>query len=610
MSERLAQLRKKAMALPENPGVYIMKNSSGKIIYIGKAKSLKNRVSQYFGSQSRHSVKSLKLIESIRDFDYIMTDSEFEALVLECSLIKQHKPKYNILLKDDKGYHYIKITDGEYPKISAEKQKLDDGAEYIGPYTSAFSVNNSVDEALKIFKLPQCSKSFPRDIGKGRPCLNSHMGQCSAVCSGRVSRKDYTEAVNSAVDFLKGGSVNAVKAMRREMNEASESLEFEKAAKLRDRIYAIERLGEKQKVVANGVREQDVFCIVRGKETACFAVLRFKDGRLYDSEHFFVDEFDDLGFARNELITRYYSIRDFVPKIITLDGEIEDKELLLRWLCEKSGKTVRIAIPQKGEQARLIEMCRNNAVDKLARHMGKSAKKENALDELAQLLGLPYAPEFIESYDISHTAGSENVAGMVVFKDGMPFKPYYKKFSVKGFTGQDDYSSMAEVLTRRFTHYLDENEKDMGFKQLPDLILVDGGRGQVNAAVKALKKFGLNIPVYGMVKDDKHKTRAIAENSGEIAINSKREVFALVTAIQDEVHRFAIGYHRQRRSDKAFNSELTGIEGIGKKRADALMKHFRTISAVKKASVEELCAVGGISKKAAENIFNYFNADS
>lgn len=610
MSEKLAQLRKKAMALPENPGVYIMKNSSGKIIYIGKAKSLKNRVSQYFGSQSRHSIKSLKLIENVADFDYIMTDSEFEALVLECSLIKQHKPKYNILLKDDKGYHYIKITGGEYPKISAQKQKLDDGAEYIGPYTSAFSVNNSVDEALKIFKLPQCSKSFPRDIGKGRPCLNSHIGQCAAVCSGRVSRKDYTEAVNSAVDFLKGGSVNAVKAMRREMNEASESLEFEKAAKLRDRIYAIERLGEKQKVVANGVREQDVFSIVQGKGIACFTVLRFKDGRLYDSEHFFVDEFDDLCFARNELIMRYYSIRDFVPKTITLDGEIEDKELLLRWLCEKAGKAVRLAIPQKGEQARLIEMCRNNAVDKLARHMGKSAKKENALDELAQLLGLPYAPEFIESYDISHTSGSENVAGMVVFKDGMPFKPYYKKFSIKGFTGQDDYASMAEVLTRRFNHYFDENETDKGFKQLPDLILVDGGRGQVNACVKALEKFGLNIPVYGMVKDDKHKTRAIAENSGEIAINSKREVFALVTAIQDEVHRFSVGYHRQKRSDKTFNSELTGVEGIGKKRADALMKHFRTISAVKKASVEELCAVGGISKKAAENIFNYFNADS
>ncbi|MCR4925169.1 MAG: excinuclease ABC subunit UvrC [Clostridiales bacterium] len=594
------------MALPENPGVYIMKNSSGKIIYIGKAKVLKNRVSQYFGSQNRHTLKVLKMVENVYDFDYIMTDSEFEALVLECSLIKQHQPKYNILLKDDKGYHYIKIEGKEYPRISVAKQKIDDGARYIGPYTSSFSVTNAVDEALKIFRLPQCSKVFPRDIGKGRPCLNSHIGLCSAVCSGKMSREEYLESVNSAIAFLQGSSADAVRDMKKQMNECAENLDFEKAARLRDRIYAIEKLNEKQKVFAKSVEEQDVFSLVQGKTLSCFMVLRFKDGRLYDSEHFFVDETDEPSAMRNELLKRYYSMRDFVPKRIMLDAEAEDMTLLEEWLSQKSGRSVKLVVPQRGEQAKLLEMCRSNAIDKLTQKMGKSTKQENALAELAKVLGLPHAPEFIESYDISHTGGSDNVAGMVVFKDGLPFKPYYKKFAIKGFTGQDDYASMAEVVERRFTHYLDENETDEGFKQLPDLILLDGGQGQVSAVARVLEKMGIDVPLFGMVKDSKHRTRAIAKNSGEISINSKREVFSLVTSIQDEVHRFAIGYHHKKHSKTAMKSGLVDIEGVGAKRANDLLKHFKTLANIKKASVEELMQVKGMPKNVAENIYNYF----
>lgn len=606
MNEKLPQLRKKAMSLPEKPGVYIMKNSAGKIIYIGKAKVLKNRVSQYFGSQARHTVKVLKMVENVDDFDYIMTDSEFEALVLECSLIKQHQPKYNILLKDDKGYHYIKIEGKDYPKIKVAKQKLDDGARYIGPYTSSFSVSNAVDEALKIFRLPQCNRVFPRDIGKGRPCLNSHIGQCCAVCSGKVSKKEYNEAFNAAVDFLQGGSAKALRQMRQEMDEAAENLEFEKAARLRDRIRAIEKLGEKQKVYAKNIEQQDIFCLVQGKGIACFMVLRFKDGRLYDSEHFFIDDCEDLPTARNELLTSYYSMRDFVPARVMLDGEVEDSELLSQWLSEKAGKSVKIIIPQRGEQAQLLEMCRSNAIDKLAHRLGKSAKTENALAELGRILGLPSAPEYIESYDISHTAGSDNVAGMVVFKDGMPFKPYYKKFAIKGFDGQDDYASLAQTLERRFTHYLDENETDPGFKQKPDLILLDGGQGQVNAVAKVLEKMNIDVPLFGMVKDDRHRTRAIAKDNGIISINSKREVFALVTSIQDEVHRFAIGYHHKKHSKRALESGLIQIEGVGEKRAAELLKHFKSVAKIKNANLDELMSVKGMPKATAENIFNYF----
>jgi excinuclease ABC subunit C len=603
------ELRKKSMALPKTPGVYLMKNKKGEIIYVGKAKALKNRVSQYFGSQNTHTVKVRKMVENVNDFDYIMTDSEFEALVLECSLIKQYSPKYNILLKDDKGYSYIKITDEEWPKISAVKQKSNDSARYVGPYTSSFSVTNSVDEALKIFMLPQCSKSFPREIGKSRPCLNYFIKQCSAPCAGKISCKDYNEAVNSAVKFLEGDSANVINDLKNEMNEAAEKLDFERAARLRDRINSIKKVNEKQKVVGSDVKEQDVFAIAQSEDRYCLSILRFSDGRLKDNEWFIFNEADSLPETRRELITRFYSMGRSIPKRVTADGEIDDSELLEQWLSETAGHKVELVIPQRGRQLEIVTMCRSNASQKLALSMGRSGKTTAALDELARLLNLDKPPVMIESYDISHTAGSDNVAGMVVFKNGLPYKKNYRRFAIKGFTGQDDYASMAEVISRRLNRYVQEKDSGEGFGILPDLILLDGGIGQVNAVLPIVKAMGFSIPVFGMVKDNKHRTRAIASDGGEIAINSKRQAFTLVSTIQEEVHRFAVAYHRTKHKASSINGTLTKIDGIGEKKSKALLKHFKTISAIKEANVDELCAVEGINEAAAQKVYDYFRKD-
>lgn len=603
---QITELRKKAMALPKSPGVYLMKNEKGKIIYVGKAKALKNRVSQYFGSQNTHSVKVRKMVENVFDFDYIMTDSEFEALVLECSLIKQYSPKYNILLKDDKGYSYIKITKGDWPKISAVKQKSKDSAQYIGPYTSSFSVTSSVDEARKIFMLPGCNKNFPKDIGKGRPCLNYYIKQCSAPCTGKVSCADYNEAVNSAVKFLQGDSSKIISELTSEMEQAAENLEFEKAAKLRDRIASIRKVNEKQKVAGSDVREQDVFALAQSEDKHCLSVLRFFDGRLRDSEWFIFDDIDTLPETRREFITRFYSMGRTIPKRITVDGEVSDSELLTQWLSETAGRKIEINIPQRGRQLELVTMCRNNASQKLALSMGRSGKTTAALDELARLLGLSKPPVFIESYDISHTAGSDNVAGMVVFKNGQPFKKNYRRFAIKGFEGQDDYGSMAEVISRRLNRYVEEQDTEEGFGILPDLILLDGGIGQVNAVLPIIKAFGFDIPVYGMVKDSKHRTRAIASDGGEIAINSKRQAFTLISTIQEEVHRYSVAYHHSKHKKSMLNATLTKIDGVGEKKSKALLKHFKTITAIKEASIEELCKAEGINRVIAEKVYNYF----
>lgn len=602
----IQELRKKAMALPKTPGVYLMKNEKGKIIYVGKAKALKNRVSQYFGSQNTHSLKVRRMVENVFDFDYILTDSEFEALVLECSLIKQYSPKYNILLKDDKGYSYIKITKGEWPKISAVKQKGNDSARYIGPYTSSFSVTASVDEALKIFMLPRCNKSFPREIGKGRPCLNYFIKQCSAPCAGKITCEEYNEAVDSAIKFLRGDSADIISELTSEMEEAADNLEFEKAAKLRDRIASIKKINEKQKVVGSDVKEQDVFAIAQAEDRYCLSVLRFFDGRLRDNEWFIFDDIDTLPETRRELITRFYSMGRTIPKRVTVDGEVSDCELLNEWLSETAGRKIEITVPQRGRQLELVTMCRNNASQKLAITMGRSGKATAALDELARLLGLTKPPVFIESYDISHTAGSDNVAGMVVFKNGLPYKKNYRRFAIKGFEGQDDYGSMAEVISRRLNRYVEEQDTEEGFGVLPDLILLDGGIGQVNAVLPIIKAFGLDIPVYGMVKDNKHRTRAIAFDGGEIAINSKRQAFTLISTIQEEVHRYSVAYHHSKHKKSTLTTTLIGIEGIGEKKSKALLKHFKTISAIREASIEELCKVDGINKVIAEKVFNYF----
>lgn len=603
----IQELRQKAMRLPQTPGVYLMKNRQGTIIYVGKAKALKNRVSQYFGSHRNHGVKVIRMVENVADFDYILTDSEFEALVLECSLIKQYNPKYNILLKDDKGYSYIRVSNDGWPMISAVLQKNEDGATYIGPFTSHFTVNNSVDEALKIYRLPRCGKLFPRDIGKGRPCLNYFIQQCSAPCAGKISEAEYREAVDEALAFLKGGTSDALQDLQKRMEQAAENLEFEKAARLRDRINAIKRSADKQKVYSAAVEEQDVFAVVCEKEKSCLNVLRFDDGRLRESEFFIFDTPENLPECRTELIRSFYSMDRHVPPRIAVDGEMEDEELMGQWLSEKAGRKVYIVQPQRGAQMQLIDLCQKNAAEKLMQTSGRTSRHATALRELASLLGLSSIPEYIESYDISHTAGSDNVAGMVVFKDGVPYKPAYKRFSIKSFTGQDDYGSMAEVLERRFRHYLEEKDTGEGFGKLPDLILLDGGQGQVHAVQPVLEQLGIHVPLFGMVKDNHHRTRAIAADGGEIALTSKRSAFTLVSEIQEEVHRFSIGYHRSKHRKAGLSTTLTDIEGIGPARAKALLQHFRTLTAVKEADIDDLCAVKGISRPAAEAVYYTFH---
>jgi len=409
--EHIKELRSRAMRLPLSPGVYIMHDKSGKIIYIGKAKALKSRVSQYFGSETNHDDKVRRMVSNVDDFEYILTDSEFEALVLECSLIKQHTPKYNILLKDDKGYHYIKVTAGPWPMISEAKQILDDGANYIGPYVSSWATKESVDEALKIFRLPNCTRKFPQDIGKARPCLNYYIKQCCAPCRGKMSEAEYNEYVDEAIEFLRGGSGDCIREMTNKMNTAAESLDFERAARIRDRLAAIRRMGDRQKVVAVRVPEQDIIALAQGAETSCFEVFRFINSRLCDRETFLLGETGSPKTARSEFIERYYSMRDRIPPRVCLDGSAESTELLEEWLTKKAGKKVIISVPQKGEQAQLVEMCRNNAAEQLAQVTGRTGREASALDELGRLLGMEQPPLYIESYDISNLAGGRKRGG-------------------------------------------------------------------------------------------------------------------------------------------------------------------------------------------------------
>ncbi|MBR2715233.1 MAG: excinuclease ABC subunit UvrC [Ruminococcus sp.] len=610
MNEKLRELRKKAMALPLSPGVYIMKNKSRDIIYIGKAKALKNRVSQYFGSQNSHSEKVRRMVENVYDFEYIITDSEFEALILECSLIKQHAPKYNILLKDDKGYSYIKITGEKWRRISYALQKDDDDATYIGPYKSSYYVKNSVEQAQKIFKLPTCNRKFPQDFRKSRPCLNFHIKQCCAPCTGKVKLSEYNEYVEEALQFLKGGDAKSVKMLTEKMMEASDNLDFERAAKIRDQIKSIKKMRDKQKVVNTTAQEQDVIAYASDNKKGSFEVFRFAHGRLFDRESFIINDPGDESEARREFILRYYTLRDDIPRNIMLDKEVEDASILEKWLSEKRSKRVYINVPKIGEQKHLVDMCLKNAFEALGQQSGVIGKQYAVLESLRDMLSLKEVPFYIESYDISNTSGSENVAGMVVFEDGKPKKSAYRKFKIKSFFGQDDYGSLAEVIERRFTEYLkakDDENSDGGFGRKPDLILLDGSVGQVNAVKPVLNKLNIDVPVFGMVKDDRHRTRAIVSDEGEIAIRPDRNVFSFITQIQDEVHRFAIGFHHQRRKKTVTSSTLQSIEGIGQVRAKSLLKYFRTIENIKNASLEELESAPKMTHDSALMVYKHFH---
>lgn len=600
----------KAQALPEEPGVYIMKNSSDKVIYIGKAKNLKNRVSQYFASQSRHNIKVRKMVSNVSDFDYIIVNSEFEALILECNLIKQYMPKYNILLKDDKGYSYVRVCNGEWKSISAVFRKENDGCTYYGPYTSIDYINTAVKEARDIFMLAHCNKKFPADIRKnGRTCLNYHINLCSGVCAGHISKEEYNRNVDNALRFVLGEKNEIISELREQMNVAAENLEFERAAKFRDKLKAIEKLSQKQYVVDMKYQNQDVFGIANVEDKSCLNVLTVRNGAIINTESFIFDRIDESEDDYTEIISNYYSQQQEFPDRICIDFEFSDDSLLTEYLKKLSGKAISLYSPKRGEGLNLIEKARNNATEKLTRVLSSNNKRTAVLYELKELLGLEKLPYVIESYDISNMNGSENVAGMVVFSDGRPDKKAYRKFEIKGFQGQDDYRSLAEVIERRILEYEKYKGENNSFGIKPDLILLDGGVGQVNSVRPVLEKYGFDVPLFGMVKDSKHRTRAITTGGKEITINDNRSVFTFISAIQEEVHRFAIGYHRQLKNKHSYSSALTSVPGIGESKAKKLMKHFGSINKIKEASVDELIKVKGIGKNDADMIYKFYRTD-
>ncbi len=623
---RLEYLREKVKKLPLQPGIYIMKDKKGQIIYIGKAKALKNRVSSYFRSVEKHTPKVYRMVENVWDFEYIVTSSEFEALVLECSFIKQHTPKYNILLKDDKGYHYIRVGGGEYGKITACHQPQKDGARYLGPYISGYVVKQTVDEVNKVFLLPTCNRNFPQEIGKQRPCLNYHIKQCMAPCSGKISPQEYAEALEEAVSFLKGSSANIQKILTQKMMQAAEAMQYEKAARYRDRIRAIQGLAENQKVVSIRYEEEDVIALVQSSVKCCAVVLQFRDYRLVDKEYFMLDELSE--FAQNASLTdskeqavepmmqelrtqfvlRYYDMKQQVPKAVVLDGPPSCQQELEEYLCQKAQRSVQLLLPQKGDQMKLLQMAKENASQQIAEQTRRTSREISALDELARLLGLHQVPNYIEAYDISNIGSETIVAGMVVFEGGRPLKGAYRKFSVRSVVGKpDDYASMREVLTRRLERYEQHKQEGVGFGRLPDLILLDGGRGHVAAVKPLVRQMGFDIPIFGMAKDDRHRTRTIATEDGELSVSSFRAAFDLLTSIQDEVHRFSIGYSRSKHASRAMESVLRSVEGIGENRAKNLFLRFRTLKAMEAATVEQLEETPGMTHLTALNLYRYLH---
>lgn len=606
---RLPFLAEKAHKLPLEPGVYIMKNKAGDIIYIGKAKALKNRVSSYFRAVEKHLPKVYQMVSHVYDFDFIVTDSEFEALVLECSMIKLHSPKYNILLKDDKGYSYIKIAPKQFSRIRQAFHRDNDDGEYIGPYLSAFVVNETVDEVNRVFMLPTCNRKFPQDFGKKRPCLNFYIKRCMGVCRGKISLEEYNEILAQAKDYIKSGSAQSVKQLTARMNQFAESMQYEKAAQIRDRIRAISHINDSQKVVFTSAANQDVIALQRTESDTCAVILKFRGDRLVDKQDYLLGAVDDLHAARTEFVLRYYTTRQDLPKKIQLDGQIKDMEIMARLFSEQAGRKVEVRVPQRGEQLKLVEMAKKNAAERLSQKTMRTGREVAALDELARLLGLEKPPVYIESYDISNIGSETVVAGMVVFENGRPLRKCYRKFNIKTVQGTDDYASMSEVLQRRFDRYLDAQQQDEAFDRLPDLILLDGGKGHVSTIIPMLLQMGIKVPVFGMVKDDKHHTRAIASTGGEIAISSNRSAFTLVSTIQEEVHRYSISFSRAKHQKNSFELSLTKCPGIGQARAKEIYKHFKTIKAVRQATEEELAGVKGVSKPAARKLFEFLHAE-
>lgn len=609
-----AELKK----LPDSPGVYIMRNEADEIIYVGKAKVLKNRVRQYFQNSANHSVKVKTMVSHIDHFEYIVTGSELEALILENNLIKKHEPKYNIRLKDDKTYPYIKVTVNEmFPRVFMTRKVLKDKAKYFGPFTSGLTVKENIELIHNIWELRRCSKVFPRDINKERPCLNYHIGQCKAPCAGLVSEEEYGKMVKGVIDFLSGKTEGVIGELTDKMMRASENLEFEKAAQYRDTIESVKSLNEKQIIENMHINERDVIGFARNENGQSVVQIFFiRGGKITGREHFMPENCEDVSdtVLMSEFMEQFYSGTPYIPKEIILQCDIEEYDLISRWLSEQKGQRVNILVPQKGERKRLVDMARNNAqitLDKFgANIMREHQRTTGALEEIKKALEIDFDLTRIESYDISNTQGFQSVASMVVFENGMPKRSDYRKFKIKTVIGANDYASMAEVISRRFTRYINETTdptvKKAGFDRLPSMIFLDGGKGQISAVKEVLDDMGIVVPVCGMVKDDHHRTRALLYKGKERALDSHSEGFKLITRIQDEVHRFAIDYHRQLRNQKQVHSILEDIKGIGSVRRKALMAHFKDISKIKDADVEELKSVEGMDRKSAEAVYNFF----
>ena len=602
--------------LPARPGVYIMHDEKDHIIYVGKAVSLKNRVRQYFQASRNKGVKIEQMVTHIRRFEYIVTDSELEALVLECNLIKEHHPKYNTMLMDDKTYPFIKVTTGEaFPRVLLSRKMLKDKAKYFGPYTSSQAVRDAIDLIHKLYHLRSCNRSLPRDIGKERPCLNYHIKQCDAPCQGYISQEEYGKSVNEVLRFLNGNYDAVLKELEEKMNAASEALEFERAIEYRELISSVRKVAQKQKITDSSGEDRDILAVAAEEEDAVVQVFFIRGGRLIGRDHFYLRilKGESPSEILNSFVMQYYAGTPFIPAELMLQDEVEDRELLEEWLSSKRGQKVAIKVPKKGTKEKLVELARENALLVLSKDKERLKREEGrtigAVKEIAALLDLDKIVR-MEAYDISNTNGFESVGSMVVYERGRPKRNDYRKFKIRGIQGADDYGSMREVLTRRFTHGLKEREENVElgkFTSFPDLIMMDGGKGQVNVALQVLDELHLHIPVCGMVKDDHHRTRGLYYHNEEIPIDRSSEAFRLITRIQDEAHRFAVEYHRQLRGKGQVHSILDDIEGIGPARRKALMRHYTSLDDIRKAKIEELAKIPSMNEKAAREVYVFFH---
>ena len=600
------ELKKKALSLPPVPGVYIMQDASGQVIYVGKAKKLKNRVSQYFQDSSSHSSKTNRMVSKIREFDTIVASSEFEALVLECSLIKRHLPRYNILLKDGKGYPYIRVDMKKtYPVMELVGRTADDGAEYYGPFGGRYITNQIMDAVRQALRLPNCSRVFPRDAGKGRPCLNHHIGVCEGWCRDERTQEDYRSRMLQATRLLKGDFKNVAAEIRRKMEEASDELRFEEAAALRDRMQAIENLNKKQLVTAGVSGQTDVVGYYESETKACFAVLHYAGGDLMDKTYELLEPSENPEEAVASLVKQYYLSRGTVPGEILLPVPMEDSQLFSELLRQTYAKKVNIRAPQRGDGVRLVTLANENAREEAERVTTREERAMGTLKALGRLMGLENMPRRLEAFDISNTAGQDTVASMTVFVDGKPAKQEYRHFVIRDLEGQDDYASMRQAVLRRFTRYL---EGDSHFAELPDALLIDGGAVHAHCAMEVLNGLGIRLPVFGMVKDDRHRTRGLVTPANEeLGLSGNPALFAMIGRIQEETHRFAISHHRKLQSKRLKASQLEKIPGIGKSRREKLLREMKTVKAIRSADVETLARV--IPRNAAEMVYNYFHRD-